>query len=242
MSESHAPLSIRESLQGRHVLLTGGSGFVGKVWLSMALTQLPELERIYVFLRPKALVPARQRFEKMLNTSPAFRPLHERFGPRLAAYLADRVEVLEGELSEPDLGLAPSIARFDCVTIIDVFIHCAGLVDFNPDLRKVAQRRTRRCDRARCGLRRGLRSRELAAHLDLLRRGSALRRDRGVGPTRLRSGAQRLLRRDRAERRARAHRQHRARPRRRGTPHAPARKEVLGELSAARPARMPARI
>jgi long-chain acyl-CoA synthetase len=135
MSESHAPLSIRESLQGRHVLLTGGSGFVGKVWLSMALTQLPELERVYVFLRPKALVPARQRFEKMLNTSPAFRPLHERFGPRLATYLAERVEILEGELSEPDLGLPPSVAR-RLRRDLDVFIHCAGLVDFNPDLRK----------------------------------------------------------------------------------------------------------
>jgi nucleoside-diphosphate-sugar epimerase len=135
MSNSHAPLSIRDALRGRHVLLTGGSGFVGKVWLSMALTQLPELERVYVYLRPKALVPARQRFEKMLNTSPAFRPLHERFGPRLASYLAERVEVLEGELSEPDLGLAASVAR-RLRRDLDVFIHCAGLVDFNPDLRK----------------------------------------------------------------------------------------------------------
>src|ERR1700753_2615295 len=135
MSESRSALSIREALTGRHVLLTGGSGFVGKVWLSMALTQLPELERIYVFLRPKALVSARQRFEKMLNTSPAFRPLHDRFGARLGAYLDERLEVLEGELSEPDLGLAPSIAR-RLRRDLDVFIHCAGLVDFNPDLRK----------------------------------------------------------------------------------------------------------
>jgi len=57
-------LSIRDALAGRHVFLTGGSGFVGKVWLSMLLAELPEVEKIYVFLRPKALVPARQRFEK----------------------------------------------------------------------------------------------------------------------------------------------------------------------------------
>src|SRR5215510_9423899 len=134
MSEA-TPLSIREALAGRHVFLTGGSGFVGKVWLSMALAELPEIERIYVFLRPKALVPARQRVEKMLNTSPAFRPLHERFGPRLSAYLAERIEVVEGELSEPDLGLAPALVR-RLRRDLDVFVHCAGLVDFNPELRK----------------------------------------------------------------------------------------------------------
>jgi nucleoside-diphosphate-sugar epimerase len=128
-------LSIRQALAGRSVLLTGGSGFVGKVWLSMALTQLPEIERIYVFLRPKALVPARQRFEKMLNTSPAFTPLHERFGAGLSAYLEERVEVIEGELSEPDLGLPANVVR-RLQRDLDVFIHCAGLVDFNPDLRK----------------------------------------------------------------------------------------------------------
>jgi long-chain acyl-CoA synthetase len=129
------PLSIRRALGGRHVFLTGGSGFVGKVWLSMVLTQLPEIERVYVFLRPKALVPARQRFEKMLNTSAAFKPLHDRFGPRLSEYLRDRLEVVEGDLSAPDLGLVPEVVtrlRRD----LDVFVHCAGLVDFNPDLRK----------------------------------------------------------------------------------------------------------
>jgi hypothetical protein len=129
------PLSIRAALKGRHVLLTGGSGFVGKVWLSMALSKLPEIERIYVFLRPKALLSARQRFEKMLNTSRAFQPLHERFGAELSAYVSERVEVIEGELSDPDLGLPKPLVR-RLRRDLDVFIHCAGLVDFNPDLRK----------------------------------------------------------------------------------------------------------
>jgi thioester reductase-like protein len=134
-SAASPSLSIRRALSGRHVFLTGGSGFVGKVWLSMILEELPEIERVYVFLRPKALVPGRQRFEKMLNTSAAFKPLHDRLGPRLSAYLATRLEVVEGDLNEPDLGLAPDVVR-RLKRDLDVFVHCAGLVDFNPDLRK----------------------------------------------------------------------------------------------------------
>jgi len=130
-----APLSVRQALAGRRIFLTGGTGFVGKVWLTMALMHLPEIARIYVFLRPKALVPARQRFEKMLNTSRALKPLHDRYGAELSAFLAERVEVVEGELSQPDLGLPAATAQ-RIKRDLDVFVHCAGLVDFNPDVRK----------------------------------------------------------------------------------------------------------
>src|SRR5262245_7047859 len=128
-------ISIRQAFAGKHVLLTGASGFVGKVWLAMMLQRAPEIGRIYVLLRSKALLPARERFEKIVNTSPVFSQLHERLGPGLSAYSADKVEVIEGELSAPDLQLDQS-ARKRLQRDIDLVVHCAGLVDFNPDLRK----------------------------------------------------------------------------------------------------------
>lgn len=131
----HSGISIREALAGKHVLLTGASGFVGKVWLAMVLDRAPEIGRITVLIRGKALLSARERFEKIVNTSPVFKPLHERLGPQLSEFLASKIDVLEGELSAPDLQL-------DEVTLrrlrqsVDLVVHCAGLVDFNPDLRK----------------------------------------------------------------------------------------------------------
>ena len=129
------PISIRRAFAGKHVLLTGASGFVGKVWLTLMLDRVPEIGRIYVLLRSKALLSGRERFEKMVNTSPAFRPLHERFGPAFSSFLADKIEVVEGDIGGADLGLEPSVLerlRRD----VDLVVHCAGLVDFNPDLRK----------------------------------------------------------------------------------------------------------
>lgn len=135
-SNGHArPISVVEAYAGRHVLLTGGSGFLGKVWLSMLLHELPDIGRLYVFLRPKALVPAHKRFERMLNDSPAFKPLHDRFGERLSEYLSERVEVVEGELERPGLGFADGLAQ-RLHRDLDLVVHCAGLVDFNPDLGK----------------------------------------------------------------------------------------------------------
>ena len=127
-------LAIEESYRGRHVLVTGTTGFLGKVWLAMALDRLPEIGRIYVLLRKKGLRPAAQRFEKMVGSSPVFRPLHEKHGADLGAYISERCEVVDGDISKPDLGMSPDVAA-RLKQHVDVIINCAGLVDFNPDIR-----------------------------------------------------------------------------------------------------------
>jgi len=134
MSEPE-PISIRGAFAGKHVLLTGASGFLGKVWLAMMLERAPEIGRVYVLLRSKALVSAQGRFEKIVNTSPVFCRLHERHGSSLGRYLASKVEVIEGELSAPSLGLGGELAG-RLRRELDLVVHCAGLVDFDPDLRK----------------------------------------------------------------------------------------------------------
>lgn len=127
-------LSIHESFAGRNVLLTGATGFLGKVWLTMMLQRAPGIGRIYVLLRQKALRPARDRFEKMVASSPAFAPLHQRYGAELGRFIAERVEVVDGDIGQPGLGLDEATAA-RLHRDVDLVVNCAGLVDFDPDLR-----------------------------------------------------------------------------------------------------------
>jgi nucleoside-diphosphate-sugar epimerase len=128
-----APLSVERSLAGRHVLFTGGSGFLGKVWLSMMLDKVPGIGRIYVVLRGKKNQSARERFERMVNESYAFKPLHERYGKDLSRFLSERIEVISGDVSEKNLGVQESL-RERIQKRLDLVVHCAGQVDFNPEL------------------------------------------------------------------------------------------------------------
>ena len=152
-------LSILRSFAGRRVLLTGASGFVGKVWLAMVLHRIPTVGKIYVLLRKKALRPAIDRFEKMVASSPVFRPLHELHGARMAEFVASRVEVVEGDVSLPGLGIEDPALAERLHRDIDLIFNCAGLVDFDPDLREALSTNvdgavhvadfTNRCDHAR---------------------------------------------------------------------------------------------
>jgi fatty acyl-CoA reductase len=129
-----APLSVRQTLCGKHVMLVGVTGFIGKVWLANTLMDLPEIGRIYLLIRSQKSGSAAKRFEKMVEESPVFDPLFERYGTTLSSFLRDRVEVVEGDVTRPGLGVAPEIAP-RLASQLDLIINSSGLTDFNPDLR-----------------------------------------------------------------------------------------------------------
>lgn len=152
-----AQVSIRGTYEGRSILLVGGSGFVGKVCLGMILQRIPDIGRVYVLLRDKGR-GVDDRFEKMVNESFVFGPLHEQYGAELSEYISRRVEVVNGDVGRPGLGLDPEVAA-RLYGDLDLVINFAGLVDFNPDLRDAYETNVlgvihvadfvERCERAR---------------------------------------------------------------------------------------------
>ncbi len=128
-------LSVRKSLAGKHVLLIGVTGFIGKVWLANILMDLPEIGCIYLLIRRQKSTTALRRFEKLVEESPVFDPLYERYGADLAQFLSERVEVVEGDVCQPGLGLHADVSQ-SLRSRLDLVINSSGLTDFNPDLRE----------------------------------------------------------------------------------------------------------
>ncbi len=127
-------LSVRENLANRHLLLIGVTGFIGKVWLVDLLENVPDIGKITLLIRRNRTTSAQRRFEKIVEESPTFDTLHDRHGRKLGAYLKEKVEVVEGDVSLPGLGLdGPTQARL--ANSLDLIVNSAGLTDFNPDLR-----------------------------------------------------------------------------------------------------------
>lgn len=124
--------SVRSTLAGKRLLVTGVTGFVGKVLVAFFLDRLPELGRITVLARGRRGQKAAERIRRIAERSPAWRPLRERYGSALGAMLAERLEVVSGDAREPNLGIAAHVLD-EIAQRIDAVVHVAGLTDFVPD-------------------------------------------------------------------------------------------------------------
>src|ERR1700674_537639 len=128
-------LSVRETLANRHLLLIGATGFIGKVWLVDLLENIPNIGKITLLIRRNRTTSARRRFEKIVEESPTFDTLQERHGRKLGAFLEEKVEVVEGDVGLPGLGLDEA-TQARLAKSLDLIVNSAGLTDFNPELRE----------------------------------------------------------------------------------------------------------
>ena len=82
-SPKNKMLSVHNNLQDLGILLIGGTGFLGKVWLSLVLKRFPNVGHIYLIVRSRRRADGsiRQshdvRFWSEVATSPALNPLRE---------------------------------------------------------------------------------------------------------------------------------------------------------------------
>src|SRR6266849_6835616 len=127
-------LSVRETLAGKHILLIGVTGFIGKVWMVDLLEKIPEIGKITLLIRRNRTTTAQRRFEKIVEESPTLDGLEKQYGARLGEFLRQKIDVVEGDVSVSGLALEASV----CTRLqhsLDLVVNSAGLTDFNPDLR-----------------------------------------------------------------------------------------------------------
>ena len=125
------PLDVRQALAGKHLLVTGVTGFLGKVWILHLLQELPEVGRITMLVRGRRGESAVDRANRVLATSPALRPLRRIHGDRLPGLLADKLAVLPGDITRPLAGVDEDALRR--LPPVDLVVNFAGTVDFQPD-------------------------------------------------------------------------------------------------------------
>ncbi|MBC7794984.1 MAG: SDR family oxidoreductase, partial [Clostridia bacterium] len=129
-----ADLSLEETYAGKRILLSGTTGFLGKVVLSLLLTKFPSVGHIYVLIRPGPSDRAKDRFGKKVMASPAMRPVVEAHPNDLAEFIASKVTPVDGNIVKPDCGLsAETLAQFR-EKGLDLILNSAGLVDFDPSV------------------------------------------------------------------------------------------------------------
>src|SRR5207253_5662311 len=126
-------LSPTEIYRDRKIFLIGGTGFLGKVTLSMLLHRFPNIGRVYVTVRARSQEESETRFWNHVITAPPFDPLRERYGGAFEGFIREKVAVVGGDIGEDNLGYTEEEAQ-RIADDIDVVLNSAGNVTFNPTL------------------------------------------------------------------------------------------------------------
>lgn len=64
--------AIPEFYKGKSILVTGATGFMGKVLVEKLLRSCPEVSAIYMLMRPKRGNDIRTRLDELLNATVSF--------------------------------------------------------------------------------------------------------------------------------------------------------------------------
>ena len=127
-------ISVKECFSGRNVLMTGVTGFVGKVLLEKYLRNIPVIGKIFLLIRNKPKFTLQQRLQKEIFASPLFNPLFtER--PELIEIIKERVIPINGDLVMEGLGLRPS-DREMLVNNVEIVLNSAASINFNDPIRE----------------------------------------------------------------------------------------------------------
>jgi len=127
---------VLEQLRGKHVLVTGTTGFLGKVVLEKLIRAVPDIGGIHLLIRAnKRHSDARGRFLDEIATSSVFDRLRQENGEAFETFLEERLHCVTGEVTQPDFGLQPDAFR-KLAGGIDAVINSAASVNFREELDK----------------------------------------------------------------------------------------------------------
>ncbi|KAK2565592.1 Fatty acyl-CoA reductase 1 [Acropora cervicornis] len=128
MAEAKELLSISDFYAEKTILLTGGTGFLGKVVTEKLLRACPLVKKIYLLTRTRQGVKPQQRIEELLQ-SVVFDKVRE-----AAVDFKSKVVPVMGDIAEDNLGLSEEDWEM-LQENIEIVFHSAATVRFDEDLK-----------------------------------------------------------------------------------------------------------
>ncbi|KPI92954.1 Putative fatty acyl-CoA reductase CG5065 [Papilio xuthus] len=119
---------VADFYAGKSILITGGAGFLGKVFIERLLFNCSEIDKIYVILREKKGVNVKQRLQNVLD-NPLFSKLKETRPNDL-----DKLIPITGDMESQEWGIRNN-DRKTILENVSVVFHSAAEIRFHKPLK-----------------------------------------------------------------------------------------------------------
>ncbi|KAM6154273.1 fatty acyl-CoA reductase 2 [Erethizon dorsatum] len=116
----------------KSILITGATGFLGKVLMEKLFRTSPDLKIVYVLMRPKAGQTLQQRVFQILN-SKLFEKVKE-----ICPNVHEKIRPISADLNQHDFGISKADME-EILASTNIVFHCAATVRFDDHLRHAVQ-------------------------------------------------------------------------------------------------------
>ncbi|XP_044260931.1 fatty acyl-CoA reductase 1-like [Tribolium madens] len=122
--------AVAEFYKNRHILITGATGFMGKVLIEKLLRSCPKLSTIYLLVRPKKGKKPNERLEDIVNC-PVFDKLRDQPDGET---LLNKIYCIAGDITQPNLNLSNDDEK-TLKDNVELVFHMAANVRFDQPLK-----------------------------------------------------------------------------------------------------------
>ncbi|KAL9273015.1 Alcohol-forming fatty acyl-CoA reductase-like protein [Drosera capensis] len=123
--------SILEFLEDKAILVTGGAGFLAKIFVEKILRSQPKIKKFYLLMRAADKKAAALRLQNEVIGKDLFKVLKHKMGAKFSSFISEKVTVVVGDITLEDLGIKDPDLREEMLRDIDVIINLAANTNFD---------------------------------------------------------------------------------------------------------------
>ncbi|TVU42437.1 hypothetical protein EJB05_08842 [Eragrostis curvula] len=97
--------AVVEYFRGKNILITGSTGFLGKVLVEKILRVQPDVEKLFLLVRAVDVESAKQRVQTEVTGREIFGILKDKHGDGFEAFIEEKICPLPGDIMYENFGL-----------------------------------------------------------------------------------------------------------------------------------------
>ncbi|XP_075988922.1 fatty acyl-CoA reductase wat-like [Anticarsia gemmatalis] len=131
-TETLGESQIQKLFSGSTVMLTGGTGFLGKLVVEKLLRSCSDVKKIYLLARPKKNKDTAKRLQEQFDDV-----LYDRLRKEFPDFI-QKISIVEGDMGQLELGMSPE-DRVKVMNEVEVIFHGAATVRFDEPLKTAVE-------------------------------------------------------------------------------------------------------